>query len=115
MNESALKRFLPKFSPNPATGCWDWTGCIPTSGYGRFNLDGRNRGCVNPAHLEPVTRQENSRRGFLPHAAKTHCRNGHPYNEENTRITSKGWRVCRMCTAANDARWYRRSKVRRAT
>lgn len=28
---------------------------------------------------------------------KTHCRRGHPYNEENTRYTEDGWRDCRVC------------------
>jgi hypothetical protein len=30
----------------------------------------RNRGCVNPAHLEPVTRGENVRRGVISRKAE---------------------------------------------
>jgi hypothetical protein len=30
-------------------------------------------------------------------AAETHCKNGHPWTPENTRITPQGWRNCRAC------------------
>ena len=62
----------------------------------------RVRHCVNPAHLDPVTHQENARRGTSPVAAnarKTHCPQGHPYSPENTRISPKGKRHCRTCNA----------------
>jgi len=63
----------------------------------------RNRSCVNPNHLEPVTRKENLSRSPL-HAlnqrSKTHCPSGHPYDEHNTyKIVSKNrsHRLCREC------------------
>lgn len=70
-----------------------------------------NRACVNPDHLEPVTADENLRRRVLPtgsgtfQGGKTHCPQGHPYDEANT-ITRRydGARVCRTCR-----REYRRS------
>ena len=68
----------------------------------------RVRNCVNPAHLEPVTQGENVRRGLaggpaagLRMRAKTHCLQGHPYDEENTRWY-KGWRYCRTCQHLRD-------------
>lgn len=58
------------------------------------------RHCVRAEHLEPVTLSENIRRGDSPssrHREVTHCPNGHPYDEANTRITPRGTRDCRAC------------------
>lgn len=54
----------------------------------------RNRACVNPEHLEPVTPQENTRRGAI---LKTHCPQGHPYSGENLFYGTDGSRRCREC------------------
>lgn len=67
----------------------------------------RDRRCVNPAHLQPVSRQENILRGrsiAAINAQKTHCPRGHPYDESNTMRTSKGSRMCRQCKQ-DRARW----------
>jgi hypothetical protein len=66
--------------------------------------------CVRPDHLEPVTNRENTLRGTSPpaqHARKTHCPQGHPYDEVNTYRTSSGHRGCRRCRAAQQAEWWR--------
>jgi hypothetical protein len=63
--------------------------------------------CVNPAHLEPVTRRENILRGDSPaakNARKTHCPKGHAYDDQNTYVRADGERDCRTCKRANDAR-----------
>ena len=53
----------------------------------------RNHCCVNPDHLEPVTAQINQYRSRLKI-----CKNGHLFDEANTRIsTTTGRRVCRAC------------------
>lgn len=60
----------------------------------------RVRNCVNPAHLEPVTRQENLLRGdtvAARNAAKTHCPQGHEYSPENMYLTGV-WRRCATCS-----------------
>lgn len=60
----------------------------------------RNRACVNPNHLEPVTHRENMLRGLGAsglNAAKTHCSHGHEFTEENTAIGPRGSRACVAC------------------
>lgn len=80
---------------------------------------GRNcmhRRCGNPAHLEAVTKLENTMRGrgFGPaNAAKTTCPKGHPYSPENTYI-SGGRRFCRECNHVANARSKAAKKVRAA-
>jgi hypothetical protein len=59
----------------------------------------KNKPCVNPLHLEVVEKAVNLLRGDSPpaiNARKTHCTNGHPFNEENT-YKHNGHRECRAC------------------
>lgn len=55
----------------------------------------RNRLCVNPEHLEPVTPAENVARSH-GNNRKTHCPQGHPYAGKNVRVY-RGQRFCREC------------------
>jgi hypothetical protein len=112
-------RFWERVSPEPNTGCWLWTGAEFRGGYGRLgprlahrmayealvgpvpeglDLDHlcRVRCCVNPDHLEPVTRRENILRGAGGRMIKE-CPLGHAYTEDNTRYTAEGWRYCKTC------------------
>lgn len=78
----------------------------------------KNRQCVNPAHLEQVAPAENLRRSDAPSAInfrKTHCIRGHAFDEENTYITPRGDRQCRICrNAAEKAGRVRRLERARA-
>lgn len=131
-------RFWDKCIPEPNSGCWLWTAHLSWNGYGWFSfgyrkacahrvaytylageipagldLDHlcRNRCCCNPAHLEPVTRSENLRRGRngdvirMRAALITHCPKGHAYDAENTyRHPRNGGRGCLTCRrSASDA------------
>ena len=71
--------------------------------------------CVYPAHIEPVTHQENILRGntiAARHAARTHCAQGHLYDEANT-YRWGGRRICRKCRAAEALKWWRRRAIKR--
>jgi hypothetical protein len=65
-----------------------------------------HRRCVNPRHLEPVTRSENTKRGRIGDKGKnrTHCKNGHELTPEIL-ILQKGsgrW-SCRTCKNRSEA------------
>jgi hypothetical protein len=89
----------------------------------------RNRACVNPNHLEPTTRLENIRRGIevtggitgaiLMNRNKTHCKYGHEFTPENTRMrvnsNKPGYsRRCLMCQHLRDVGKYARNKQAQA-
>ena len=118
------------------SGCWIWLLCTFKNGYAQIRLDGRTqyahrvsyqvnignipegltldhscrvRCCVNPAHLSPMTRSENSRGADSAnkgkhHRDKTHCKNGHPFDDTNTYLGSRiragksyPTRACKTC------------------
>lgn len=111
-------------------GCWTWGGWHSPEGYGFMRSQGRdqpahrvvyeflrepipdglildhlcrNRGCVNPWHLESVTTAVNIRRGTSPPALnvhKTYCPQGHPYDESNTYWSAASGRRCKVCNRA---------------
>lgn len=99
-----MSTYLQQVQQLPSDQCWNWPGCVDRSGYGKsartaahrfvwlrlrgpipdgLELDHLcfNTLCVNPNHLEPVTRQENMRRRS---AAQRHCKQGHGFTAENT-------------------------------
>jgi hypothetical protein len=70
--------------------------------------------CVNPSHLIPTTRSENSSRNAWKR--KTKCPQGHPYSVENTKIekTANGRlaRRCKICSSKYVRRWQSRNPER---
>ncbi len=132
------KRFEQKIKM-VESGCWQWQGSLVAQGYGRFakeyahryaykalvgpipeglTIDHlcRSRGCVNPAHLEVVTRGENVLRGEGPAAKaarKTHCPKGHEYAGENLYVNPRtGYRLCQSCQRNAENREARNARVK---
>lgn len=133
---SAAERFWSRVQITPS--CWTWSGSLDRDGYGRININGsyvrahrwsyeqdhgpippgmhldhlcRVRHCVNPAHLEPVVPEENTRRGWP--ATKTRCANGHDYTPENTYLrpgAAEGRRDCRTCIRDRVDRYQQRRR-----
>lgn len=123
-----IQRFFKKIKEEG--GCWVWCAAQINSGYGTFYDEGkdklahrfsyelfngqipdgldidhlcRNRLCVNPEHLEAVTRSENLLRGLTGknnrNAKKTHCPQGHELKEPNLVLAEikRGYRQCKIC------------------
>jgi len=74
----------------------------------------RVRRCVNPEHVEPVSRKENLARG-VGGSGKTHCKHGHEFTVDNTyRYTTKAGnqqRFCRKCMVRRSAETAARKKI----
>lgn len=147
----SLERLMAKIQITPS--CWIWKGQIRRDGYGNFRMYGktfkahrasyilhvgeipagleidhlcRNRTCVNPKHLEPVTKMVNFLRGESPpliNIFKTHCPKGHPYDAANTYIypvrtrrrgnhsrKANGGRYCRACNRQRVAEYQARKR-----
>ena len=122
--KSTYERFWDKVVERDKVLCWDWLGTHNKGGYGLFWPTNRatwpahrymfsiennnliadmeihhtcnNPGCVNPYHLEQVTKQYNMSQGKK--AQQTHCINGHEFTYENTYIKPNGCRNCKTCT-----------------
>lgn len=72
----------------------------------------RNRCCVNPDHLEPVTIGDNVRRGAGVHGRfRTHCPKGHPLSSDNV-VAYGPHKYCRTCKSINHRAWWQKRKAR---
>ena len=128
--------------------CWIWTGRPIAGGYGLISLTNRagvkyvhrlsyelfvgpvpagheihhtchNKVCVNPAHLELVTRRTHVHLtpgcASYRNAQKTHCPKGHPYTADNlspATLARRNARRCMECSRIRDReRWPARSKL----
>lgn len=138
---SVVERFMAKVLTGPE--CWEWQATLSTKGYGLFRVISRegmrgahrvsyemfvgpiphglvldhlcrNRKCVRPTHLEPVTQTENVARGDtgIVNRSKIRCKWGHIFDYENTYHPpgNPTKRVCRTCTGLRPTSKSRRLK-----
>jgi hypothetical protein len=121
--ESIEARFWEKVEKTET--CWNWTAS-KNRRYGAFKVGGRqgrniaahrfayemlvgeipedlvldhlcrNKKCVNPDHLEPVTQRINVHRHFEM-IGRTHCKNGHEWNDDNIYMVEGKYPQCRPC------------------
>lgn len=119
----------------PFHSCWEWVGCKNKWGYGAFNpgpkskigtqahrfsytrfkgeipiglvLDHlcKNRACVNPEHLQPVSQRENVLRSdSIIGKPVTKCNRGHEYNKKTTYLY-RGCKHCKICKVLRLREW----------
>lgn len=137
-----IKRFEKNFKVLE-NGCWQWTLKLNEKGYSSFPINKlfcsghrasmfiyknvpfrgikevadhlcRNRGCVNPDHIEMVTHRTNTMRGIglsSMNDKKEICIRGHDLVAPNLRIHKMGFRECRAC---EKIRWAERWKIKKA-
>lgn len=113
------ERLWDKVGAKDANGCMPWLASLNASGYGQFSKDRvpvrahrlvyellvgpvpeglhlghlcRNRKCVNPEHLEPVTQRVNNER-----AVRETCRSGKHRWDAQEPINKPSGRQCRLC------------------
>jgi hypothetical protein len=120
--------------------CWLWLGHKALSGYGQFSVNRavgnmqahrmaylfekgsiptglvidhlcRNKACVNPDHLEPVTQFENVLRGNSMRL-KDFCLREHKLAEAY--VSRRGKRQCRECKNLNERKRYAERRQARA-
>ena len=137
LKEKTIERFWSKVEKT--NSCWFWKGPLH-SGYGKLGSNNmgvlahrfsyelligpipkgleidhlcRNKSCVNPEHLEPVTHRENTRRGNTGahNAMKTHCKHGHEFSKENTVYQTCGSNLMRRCRTCRNTQLNLRRKL----
>ena len=123
-------------------GCWIWLGCLVTGGYGAGWANGRlqvahrisylafkgeipehmtldhlcrKRCCVNPKHLEVVTRWENVRRGInhiARYANMKTCVRGHELRPATAPSAKPHHRICSTCARDRQRAWREKRKIK---
>lgn len=128
-----MHRFYKHVEVITETGCWIWMSRVE-HGYGLYNLGKKKpmlahrfsyalhdgellrgyelhhkcevRCCVNPDHLEQITRKEHNRIGNTPSAVfhrLGRCKRGHELTLDNTiHYPKTGRKFCRECTQMRD-------------
>lgn len=127
---SRLEARIKKYSAGPDDReCILWVGGRTEKGYGHLRVDGvmirahrvkwelvnglipegweldhlcLNRPCINEDHLKLVPPGFNSAQGGSRNSEKSHCPWGHEYDYQNTKLTKRGHRKCKICERARN-------------
>lgn len=132
---------LALYSKPTASGCCEWQAYKKDTGYGLVRVGGRtmqahrasyeclvgpipsgmeidhlcrNRSCINPRHLEPVTKRENQMRGMAPGILiykSGKCAAGHQMSGSNLYISPNGKRGCRQCMRSATRRYNEKKRA----
>jgi len=148
LDEKTMARFWAK-TVVTSRGCIEWVGAVRQNGYGAAWINRRlmvphrvsatwahgiplpvdkdvdhlcrNRKCVNPQHLEVVTRRENIKRGTSRAAAtiqafdaEGQCAHGHDLTADRAWVSTLEGRTCRLCRNAREAERQKTPEFRRA-
>lgn len=118
-----IDRFTKKYTVDPKTGCWNWIASS-WGGYGMFRYERGNKAhrfsyeyhtgnmlgsltidhlcnntmCVNPEHLQAVSKGENSRRRNLneyEYKRNEYCKKGHKRDYINKKTGQLDCKVCK--------------------
>jgi hypothetical protein len=126
MDAKNIEQFVERV---PFSGCWIWMRCLNGGGYSRAWIGGRMvtvhrwlyeqihgpvgtldvdhlcrvRCCINPAHMEAVTRKVNLLRGIRSWA----CKCGNAFDSIVRRKTGDEQRRCLRCHAKRNLASYR--------
>ena len=132
INTKIIHRLLSNIVIDNETNCWKWIGELNHAGYGKIFYNGKkikthrftyewliepipkgfelhhavcnNKQCCNPNHLMIVTHNEH-----MQYSRKLFCKRGHSM-AENSRITTRGERVCRVCEKIRSREYKYRKK-----
>lgn len=136
-----IRERLEAGSVSVSNGCIEWMLTRDRDGYGMIKVGGkmrgahrvayeihkreipeglqldhlcRNRACINPEHLEPVTNRENQMRGRAPGVLvhlSGRCAAGHEMTGSNVYVDHGGKRYCRECRRVTSRMHMRRKRA----
>jgi hypothetical protein len=98
---------------NTMVGKEGWRQCRACSKASHEGWYKKNREEHNRRRREKWLKRPPSKKAERKLTIKTHCPQGHEYNDENTLWTKSGSRFCRICHRVAGTRWYQHNRTER--